>query len=157
MNSPPYTHLRKDFQEDIVAPAWPVGTHPALFDADQHAIKAHDLLAAAYSLGGGYVGSFETWWPTLRDDPEYNPAVFFLALDQTERVIGLAQCWTSAFLKDLAVSEPWRRKGLGKALLLQAFGYFERQGNRHFDLKVEKDNPSGAERLYRRLGMRPVV
>jgi len=92
----------------------------------------------------------------LRADPEYNPSIFFLALDGNDRVIGLAQCWRSAFLKDLAVSEAWRRMRVGKGLLLQAFTTFQLRGATHLDLKVE-DDPSGAARLYRRMGMKPVA
>lgn len=72
-------------------------------------------------------------------------------------MIGLAQCWTSAFLKDLVVSAPWRRKGIGRALLLQAFNTFQERGAVHFDLKVEVGNTSNAEQLYRRAGMAPIA
>ena len=153
----PCTHLRKILDDSTPAPFWPVGSRLARFRADRHAREAHALLSAGYRCGGGHLDPFDLWWAALRDDPEYDPKVFFLALDPGGRVIGAAQCWTSGFLKDLGVALRWRRRGLGEALLLHAFGAFRRQGAAHFDLKVERDNPSGAERLYRRLGMRPVV
>ena len=89
--------------------------------------------------------------------PEYDPALLFLAVDDGRHVIGLAQCWTGAYLKDLAVAKSWRRRGLGEALVLHAFGVFRAMGAPHLDLKVEDGNPSGADRLYRRLGMTPVL
>ena len=89
----------------------------------------------------------------MRNDLEYDATVLFLALDEKDRVIGLAHCWTSAFLKDLAVSALWRRIGIGEALMLHALTVFQARGAVHLDLKVEDDNPSGAERLYRRIGM----
>jgi ribosomal protein S18 acetylase RimI-like enzyme len=152
-----YTHLRKNLLGSISGPVWPVGTRPTQFDANAHRKPAHNLLVEAYKLGGGYVGSFDHWWSALRNDPEYDPSVFFLALDEQDHVIGLAQCWTSAFLKDLAVSDAWRRIGVGEALMLHAFIVFKERGAEHLTLKVENNNQSGAERIYRRLGMKPVT
>ena len=80
----------------------------------------------------------------------------FVALDENDRVVGVAQCWTSGFLKDLAVAEVWRCRGIGEALLSHAFVAFQARSTKHFDLKVEVDNPTGASRLYQRLGMAPV-
>ena len=113
----------------------------------------HALLADAYALGGGGVPPFQTWWDNMRLDSEYDPRAVFIALDPQERVIGAAHCWTSAFLKDLAVAADWRRKGLGKALVLQAAGYFRSRGVERLDLKADTGNPSGALHLYASLGM----
>lgn len=153
----PYVHLRKELRDERKRPVWPSGIRPAPFEADRHVRQAHDLLTQAYRLGGGRIGSLEAWWSSLRDDPEYDPSVFFLAVDENDQVVGLAQCWTSAFLKDLAVSKAWRRKGIGEALMLHVFAAFQSRGATHLDLKVEVGNPAGAERLYRRLGMQPVT
>ncbi len=151
MEKTPYTHFRKDLRGSIPRPVWPLGTRPTRFDANAHRKLAHDLLAETCKPGGGHVDSFDHWWSALCNDPEYDPSVFFLALDEKDHVVGLAQCWTSAFLKDLAVSDAWRRLGVGEALMLHAFTVFQERGAAHLDLKVEDDNPSGAERLYRRV------
>ena len=157
MTDRPVVHLRKNLTDNLTIPVWPAGIRPEAFDAAQHLNQAHGLLVAAYRYGGGQVGPFEEWWSDLRQDSDYDPSVFFVALDDDNRVIGLAQCWTSGFLKDLAVAEVWRRRGLGKALLLHAFVAFQARGVQHFELKVEIDNPTGAGRLYQRLGMAPVT
>ena len=62
---------------------------------------------------------------------------------------------TSAFVKDIVVHESWRRRGLGEALLLEAFRTFERRGASHVGLKVQAGNAS-AIALYERVGMMPV-
>ncbi len=118
-----------------------------------HARDLHALFRAAYAGGGGRVDTFDMWWPALRDDPEYDSALVFLALDDAGRMIGGAQCWTSAFVKDLAVAEVWRCKGVGKALLMNAFACFRLRRAAFVDLKAEADHPSGAAGFYRRLGM----
>ena len=125
------------------------------FDPGRHAAEVHALLEHAHRDVSG-VAPFEVWWQALRGDAEYDPALVFLAVDTDGRVIGVAQCWTSAFVKDLAVVVHWRRRGVGEALLTQVFAAFRTRGADHVDLKVEAGN-AAALRLYGRLGMHPVA
>ena len=150
-----FHRMRKDLAHAPPEPAWPGGLRLAGFDPGR-AAGVHALLRDAYAHGGGSVGPFASWWPSLRDDPEYDPSLVFVAVDPADRVAGVAQCWTSAFVKDLAVASEWRRRGLGEALLMQVFACFWRRGARQVELKVLTDNPFGAERLYRRVGMHVV-
>ncbi len=60
----------------------------------------------------------------------------------------------TAWVNILAVRRPWRRQGLGMALLRQAFGEFYRRGIRQVALGVDAENITGATRLYARAGMR---
>ena len=48
---------------------------------------------------------------------------------------------------------PWRKRGLGEALLLQSFGEFYKRGTRTIGLGVDAQNPTGATRLYQKVGM----
>ena len=50
--------------------------------------------------------------------------------------------------------KPWRGKGLGRALLLQAFGELYRRGERRIALAVDAGNETGATHLYESVGMR---
>ena len=54
-------------------------------------------------------------------------------------------CW--------GVVPAWRRRGLGLALLRQAFAAFHERGRTHVALHVDSDNPTGAPRLYSAAGM----
>jgi mycothiol synthase len=56
----------------------------------------------------------------------------------------------------LGVRRPWRRRGLGRALLLHAFGELHRRGNPRAGLGVDGQSPTGAVRLYEQVGMRVV-
>ena len=60
------------------------------------------------------------------------------------------------FIKDLVVHPLARRRGVAEALLMTAFWEFQRRGEKQVDLKVQTDNPTGAVRLYKKLGMREV-
>jgi ribosomal protein S18 acetylase RimI-like enzyme len=53
----------------------------------------------------------------------------------------------------IGVRKQWRRRGLGLALLLHAFGEFYRRGQPRIGLGVDAQNPTGATRLYERAGM----
>ena len=54
----------------------------------------------------------------------------------------------------LAVRPDWRRRGLGLALLHESFRRFAARGETTVALGVDRENPSGATRLYERAGMR---
>jgi ribosomal protein S18 acetylase RimI-like enzyme len=47
-------------------------------------------------------------------------------------------------------------RGLGEALLRQSFREFWRRGEHRVALRVDAEHPTGAPRLYERLGMRPL-
>ena len=147
--------LRRDLTEAVVVPACPAGYRVRTFAADD-APAVHRLLEVGYAQGGGQVGAFEAWWPGLRDDDEFAADLCFLAVDARQDIIGVAQCWTSAFIKDLVVHPLARRRGIATALLSRVFWEFQRRGATHVDLKVQLDNPTGAVRLYKELGMREV-
>lgn len=135
-------------------PDWPPGTRPAPFNPLAHPPAAHRLLAQAYEVGGGSVAGFAGWWKSVRTDGEYDPTLCFVAVAQDSgRMLGFAQCWTSDWIKDFVISPDFRRRGLGRALLLHVFHAFQRRGAREVALGVHADNPSGAVQLYRSLGM----
>ena len=56
----------------------------------------------------------------------------------------------------LAVRRPWRRRGLGEALLRESFALFAERGKRAAGLGVDAENTTGAVALYERVGMHVV-
>lgn len=112
---------------------------------------AHSVLEAGYWEGGGGAPIFRQWWKALRKDYEFDPALFFLAIDD-EGVAGIAQCWKSAFVKDLAVHPRARRRGIGRALMMTVFHEFAQRGAAYVDLRTREDN-TNAQAFYLSLGM----
>lgn len=55
----------------------------------------------------------------------------------------------------LFVRRPWRRRGLGRALLVASMHLFKARGMITAGLGVDTENPSGALGLYESLGYRP--
>lgn len=149
MADQPHLRLRKQLNTPLNAPVWPAGVRPLHFGAaDARAI--HALLDIAFP--GGLVAPFEDWYGNLTTDAEFDPALCIAAVTEDGRTVGFVQCWTSDFIKDLAVAPDARGKGIGEALLLTVFAAFAERGAPSVDLKVETNN-APARRLYRRLGM----
>jgi ribosomal protein S18 acetylase RimI-like enzyme len=135
------------------APVWPDGIAVRSFDAeDAPAVK--QLLDEAYSAEEPeYVPlSFEDWRAFMLGDPGYDPEVWLLAVAGGE-IVAAALNWKDGYVKDLVVSPRWRRRGLGKALMLLTFDEFRRRGIPRVTLKTDSNNPTGAVRLYELSGM----
>jgi ribosomal protein S18 acetylase RimI-like enzyme len=143
--------MQRTLAEPLPEPIWLNGVRPGFFTARQ-APAVHALLQSAYAGGGGCVAPFGPWWSSLAADVEYDPALCVVAQDADGVLVGVAQCWTSAFVKDLAVHPIWWRRGVGRALLLQVFQVFRSRGAETVALKVQADNVA-AIRFYERLGM----
>lgn len=156
MNERLVHRMRRSLDEPVPSPVWPKGVRLVPFMPDDHARRIHSLLVTAYAHGGGSVAAFDVWWPRLRGDAQFDPALCLVAVNENNDVAGVAQCWTSAFIKDLAVAPAYRRQGLGAALLHEACRVFRERGAAFIELKVEADNPSGALLLYRAHGFEEV-
>jgi len=141
--------LRKDLDQPIPPPEWPPGfSCRTLLPSDAHAV--HDVMSKAYTDGRG-VPPFDIWWPNFSSDPEFDASLCFLVFSNG-KLVAVALCWRSAFLKDIAVHPDVRRRGIGGNLLRQVFRAFQARNARAVDLKVENGNEN-AIRLYERLGM----
>jgi ribosomal protein S18 acetylase RimI-like enzyme len=60
------------------------------------------------------------------------------------------------WVKALAVLRPYRRQGVGQALLRHAFAIYAAKGRTEAGLGVDMANPTRAARLYQAVGMHPL-
>lgn len=145
--------MRHDLSGDDTPDPWPgafsLGTYQP-----QLAMAVHSLMHQGYEDGGGRVPGLESWRERFESDAEYDPALCLVATD-AEGVVGVAHCWTSAYIKDLVVHPRARGQGLGRALLLQAFELFRQRREGFVDLRVLESNLR-ARHLYDSVGMRVV-
>jgi mycothiol synthase len=95
----------------------------------------------------------------IHADPAYDPALWFLAM-HGDQVAGSSMCRRKVdddpemgWVSSLSVRSPWRKQGLGLALLLHSFHEFSRRGYRKVGLGVDAENLTGALRLYKKAGM----
>ncbi|MBS1663771.1 MAG: GNAT family N-acetyltransferase [Bacteroidetes bacterium] len=142
--------MRKTLDTPLPAPSWPQDIHLTTLTPDT-SHQVHDLIALSYQNGGGSVAPCTEWWSSLTTDFEFDATLCFLAWDP-QGLVGVAQCWTSAFIKDLAVHPRRRKQGIGQALLLHTFSTFQKRGAKSVDLKVEATN-AAAIALYTKVGM----
>ncbi|WP_150754939.1 GNAT family N-acetyltransferase [Pseudomonas fluorescens] len=145
--------MRRDLSVVVPAPDWPTGLQLSEYRPELGA-AVHRLMEFGYLDGGGRVAALDMWQRQFESDPEYDPVLCFIALDFGE-VVGVCQCWTSAYIKNLVVHPRFQGRGLGRALLLQAFKVFQQRREGFVDLKVREDNLR-ARRLYESVGMRAV-
>lgn len=146
--------MSADLRLPLGPPDWPRGIVVSDWQPES-AREVHQLLVQAYSQGGGSVADFDTWEPAFTGDPEFEPSLCLLAWAGSD-LAGVALGWSSDFLKDLCVAEPYRRQGLGEALVRGLMVLYANRGASTLTLKIEADNPSGAFRLYRRCGFQVV-
>ena len=100
-------------------------------------------------------GTFERF-VAMTHNENFDPSLWFLAT-KGEEIAGAALCKTVAgegWVDVVGVRRPWRRRGLGLALLRHAFGEYRRRGVRRVELSVDAGSVTGAPRLYGRAGMR---
>ncbi|MGN6380471.1 MAG: GNAT family N-acetyltransferase [Gaiellales bacterium] len=135
------------------APRWPEGISVRTYDDARDARPVHALLTVAFASGHELVAPFERWHERMTSDAEFDPAWWWVA-ERAGEPAGVALCWMSGWLKDLAVRPDARGQGLGEALCRHAFREMAGRGVRQAGLKVDADNPTGAPRLYERVGMR---
>ncbi|ODT06707.1 MAG: GNAT family N-acetyltransferase [Mesorhizobium sp. SCN 65-20] len=138
-----------DLGSALRAPTWPEGFFLRTLEPSD-APALHALWREAFD---DFDRSFDEWWTWLSGDAEFDPALCFLVKAADGRLAGAAQCWTSAFVKDLAVALGFRGRGIAEALLWQVFSAFKARGVAHVDLKTNRIANATAYRLYRRVGM----
>ena len=99
--------------------------------------------------------TLEDWRRNRFGDPEFDPTLWAIAWDG-EEVAGFSlnrYRMGNGWIRTLGVRRPWRKRGLGEAILLHSFGEFYRRGKKTIGLGVDAQNPTGATRLYQKVGM----
>lgn len=152
--------MRIDLEGDPPEPEWPSGIvvrtmrpgeEERVYEANEEAFEDHwDYRRTP----------FAEWRRWTLDHPQFDPALWFLALAEDE-IAGVSLCsWHSSgdphfgWVASLGVRRPWRRRGLGLALLRHSFAELAHRGATRVGLGVDGKNTTGAVRLYERAGMR---
>lgn len=161
-----YLRMVIDLNGQPPEPAWPEGiTLRGFVLGEDDSILIH-ALRESFSDHWGYLENpfddaledFRTFW---RTNEKFDSSLYFLAMDGDE-VAGISMCYPFAdddpemgWVGSLGVCRPWRRIGLGLALLQHSFLEFHRRGKRKVGLGVDAQSLTGATRLYTKAGMRP--
>jgi ribosomal protein S18 acetylase RimI-like enzyme len=148
--------MRLDLAKPAAA-AFPAGislrrAHPGEDDharhaASEEAFSAHFLYSPT---------PFDEWQRWAVQHAGFDPELWLVAWDGDE-IAG--QVWAlprgrEVFIQDLSVRKRWRGRGIGLALLLEAFRLLATRGYPFVRLYMDAQNATGALDLYLRAGMR---
>jgi mycothiol synthase len=153
--------MRIDFEDELTEPEWPEGItvrEATLDDAE----LAYETQEETFQDSWEYSPyPFDEWRHWMVGYDGFDPSLWFIAEAEGE-VAGISLCRASeadeklGWVRVLGVRRPWRRRGLGRALLLHSFREFRRRGIPSVGLGVDAESLTGAHKLYESAGMRVV-
>jgi len=142
----------------------PEGIRIRAFQRGQDDVQMVQAVRDSFKDHWGYVEvpfeeEFQRWQHRMDNDPEFDPSLWFLAIDG-DQVVGTSLCRYKvdddpemSWVSTPGVCRPWRRRGVGLALLQHSFAEFYTRGRRKVGLGVDALSLTGATRLYERAGM----
>jgi mycothiol synthase len=139
-------------------PSWPARLEPRPVEPE-HLRAFHAAKGEAFAKEWGYVPeSFEAFEARVVDGPRADLSLWTAVWDGDRIAATLiaGQELGGGWIASIGVREPWRRRGLGLALLQRSFGQLWERGERRVQLGVDAGNATGAIRLYERAGMHVV-
>lgn len=152
-----FFRMEIDLEQEPEEPVWPDGIGVRTFrDGETRAV--YDASCDAFADHWDFVPIyFEDWERFTVGSSTFDPMLWFIAEDG-EDIAGFSLCrperWPGVgHVGILGVRPPWRRRGLGLALLLHSFHALRARGRTKADLGVDAENTTGAVRLYERAGM----
>lgn len=159
-----FYHMLIEMDAPVPEPVWPAGITIRTCDPEKDAEAVYRADEDAFRDHFGFVEEpFEEGFKRFRhfhlDYEGYDPTLTFIAMDGDE-IAGTNLCRPHSnydndmgWVASLGVRRPWRKLGLGLALLRHAFNEFYRRGKRKVGLGVDSQNLTGALRLYENAGM----
>lgn len=122
--------------------------------------RFHAVVEEAFRDSDHRATDYPTWRSVFEAESSVSFDEWFVAEVDGE-IAGVLQSSDSTaedgegWVRYLAVLRPYRRRGVGEALLRHALSTYARKGRTHAGLGVDLANPTRAARLYRAVGMRP--
>ncbi len=156
-----FREMRIELDAPPLAPEWPEGLRAGAFDPERDAPAFHAAHQEAFADHWDYTPrDFPTWSKSHLESERFDPALWCVVRAGDEIVAGTistGDTYGGGWVHVLFTRRPWRRRGLGAALLADAFGRFWERGERNVGLGVDAANDTGAFRLYERAGMAPLL
>jgi ribosomal protein S18 acetylase RimI-like enzyme len=151
--------MRVDLDDTLPSPVWPAGlTVSSVREGEER--TAWEVSEEAFADHWEFTPTtWEQWAHHMLAADAFDAELFLVARSEND-VAGVCICRPEAigrpgvgWIRILAVRRPWRRRGLGRALLLEAFARFRRRGALAVGLGVDGENTTGAVHLYESAGM----
>jgi mycothiol synthase len=146
----------RPLDEPLRTPTWPEGIDVRAYkNAD--AERVHALLDSTYAdWDPDYTKlDHDDWVTFMTGHEEFDAALWFLC-ERDSELVACSLHWRASdgdgWVKDIVVRPSERGRGVGRALLLNAFCEYHDRGVTRVGLKVDTSNPTGALQLYESVG-----
>jgi ribosomal protein S18 acetylase RimI-like enzyme len=142
-----------DLDEEPPPAAWPHGfTVDTLAPGGEH--ELYETAEEAFADHWDHTArTFEEWMSNRRLEPDVS---FVVRADGDPAAVSLCkrEQFGMGWVDVLGTRPAYRRRGLGELLLRHSFRELYARGARRVGLGVDAESPTGATRLYERVGMR---
>jgi GNAT superfamily N-acetyltransferase len=156
-----FREMRIELAEPPPTPTWPEGLRVTRFDPERDARAFHAAQEDAFADHWEHTPrDFESWSQNHLASERFDPALWCVVRAGDEIAAGAictADTYGGGFVQILFTRRPWRKQGIGSALLADAFRSLWEGGERSVGLGVDTESDSGAFRLYERAGMTPAL
>ena len=153
-----FREMRIELDGPPPSPEWPDGLRVVPFDPERDAREFHAAHEEAFGDSWDHMPrDFESWSKARFESERFDPELWCVVRDGDEIAAGTistGETYGGGFVHALFTRRPWRNRGVGAALLADAFGRLWRSGERSVGLGVDAASETGAFRLYERAGMK---
>jgi mycothiol synthase len=150
--------MRIALDGELPAPRWPDGITVRTYRGKEEEKAVYDAHQEAFSEERDFEKDPYDEWVHWSFREPFDPELWFVAMDGDD-IAGIALCrperggdMSMGWVNILGVRKPWRRRGLGRALLQHAFREFQARGKTRAGLGVDGRNDE-ALALYGGAGM----
>jgi mycothiol synthase len=156
-----FRELRIALETPPPAAEWPEGLRVVPFDPEHDALEFHAAHQEAFADAWDFTPrDFEAWSKGYLGSERFDATLWSVVRAGDEIAAGTicaGSMYGGGWVDVLFTRRPWRRRGVGAALLADSFGRFWERGERSVGLSVDAASDTGAFRLYERAGMGPVL
>jgi mycothiol synthase len=158
-------HMQIEMEAPPPEPIWAKGITLKVFDLEQDEVaEVYRADTEAFRDHFGFVEQpfdegLEHFSHFMLSEESYAPGLWFLAMDG-DQIAGICLNRKRSYedpeigwVSTLGVLRPWRKRGIGLALLQHSFGEFYRRGYHKVGLGVDGKSLTDALRLYEKAGM----
>jgi GNAT superfamily N-acetyltransferase len=161
-----YAHVRSSYRmkmeldHPIDVPPLPEGITLHPFDVARDGHRVYEAHQEIWQDHRGFEASSWEEWSHFLIEPTNNDFSMWLTAYDGDEMAGI--CITRPYgdvdaqmmwVRILGVRRPWRKRGLGMALLTRAFVLFQQKGYKRVGLGVDAASLTNAVALYERAGM----
>jgi len=156
-----FRELRIELEAPPPEPEWPDGLRVVPFDAEHDALEFHAAHQEAFADAWDYTPrDFESWTRVNLGSERFDPTLWCVVRAGAEIAAGTictGDTYGGGWVHTLFTRRPWRKQGVGAALLGDSFRRFWDRGEHSVGLGVDAASDTGAFRLYERAGMAPTL